>query len=82
MDLVVVSDEFDRMPLPRRLVYLQKYWKSRLQLEAFGYTTTEFQDLAKKSSYVKDAIRHGILLFNSNRQSVPKVPKRAVKTGA
>ncbi len=82
VDLVVVSDYFADMPLPRRLVYLQKHWKSRLPLEAFAYTTTEFQDLAKKSSYVKDAIRHGIILFNSTRQSAPKVSKGAVKTGA
>ncbi len=82
VDLVVVSDDFVDMPLPRRLVYLQKYWKGRLPLEAFGYTTAEFQDLARKSSYVKDAIRQGIILFNSTRQSAPKVPKRAVKTGA
>ncbi len=66
VDLVVVSDDFAKMPLPSRLVYLQKHWKSRLPLEAFGYTTAEFQDLAKKSSYVKDAVRHGIVIFNSD----------------
>ncbi len=41
VDLVVVSDDFADMPLPRRLVLLQKLWKSWLPLEAFGYTTTE-----------------------------------------
>ena len=66
VDLVVVSDDFADMPLPRRLVYLQKHWKSRLPLEAFGYTNKEFQDLAKKSFYVKDAVQHGIVLFNSD----------------
>ena len=63
---VVGLDDFDGMPPPRIFVYLQKYWKSRLPLEAFGYTTTEFRDLVKKSSYVKDAVRHGIVLFNSD----------------
>ena len=66
VDLVVVSDGFADISLPRRLVYLQKHWKSRLPLEAFGYTTKEFQDLAEKSSYVKDAVSHGIVLFKSD----------------
>jgi hypothetical protein len=62
VDLIIVSDDFSNMPLPERLVYLQKNWKARVPLEAFGYTTSEFQRLRKNSSYVKDAVRHGISL--------------------
>jgi predicted nucleotidyltransferase len=64
VDLIVVSDDFSRMPLPDRLVYLQKDWKARVPLEAFGYTTSEFRRLRKNSSYVRDAVRHGISLVS------------------
>ncbi len=67
VDLLVVSDDFAGMTLPSRLVYLQKHWKSRLPLEAFGYTTAEFRSLTRKSSYVKDAVQHGITLFTLER---------------
>ena len=62
VDLIVVSDDFERMALPERLVYLQKSWTSGLPLEAFGYTTSEFRKLRRNSSYVKDAVQHGIPL--------------------
>ncbi len=64
VDLIVVSDDFAGMPFPDRLVYLQKNWKTRVPLEAFGYTTSEFQHLRKNSAYVRDAVRHGISLVS------------------
>jgi len=60
VDLIVVSDDFAGMPLPDRLVYLQKSWNSKLPLEAFGYTTSEFRNLKRNSTYVRDAAKHGI----------------------
>ncbi len=65
VDLLVVSDDFAGMELPSRLVLLQKHWKSRLPLEAFGYTTSEFHSLTRKSGYVRDAVRNGVTLFSS-----------------
>ncbi len=62
VDLIIVSDDFAKMPLPERLVFLQKYWKSRIPLEAFGYTIDEFRRLRRTSTYVKDAARHGITI--------------------
>ncbi len=62
VDLIIVSDDFSKMPLPERLKYLQKQWKSRIPLEAFGYTVNEFRMLQRKSTYVKEAIRTGIVL--------------------
>ncbi len=63
VDLIVVSDDFSQMPLPDRLAYLQRQWGSRLPLEAFGYTASEFRRLRKNSTYVRDAIRHGITIL-------------------
>ncbi len=63
IDLIIVSDDFSKMPLPERLKYLQKQWKSKIPLEAFGYTVNEFQRLQRKSTYVKEAVRTGIVLL-------------------
>lgn len=67
--MIIVSDDFAETPLPERLKYLQHEWKSRIPLEAFGYTEREFRKLSKTSSYVKDAIREGISLVTKNRSS-------------
>jgi len=53
------------MQLPERLRYLQKQWKSKIPLEAFGYTVNEFRSLQRKSSYVKEAVRTGIPLLDA-----------------
>ena len=60
VDLLIVSNDFSRMSLPERLVYLQKAWRNKLPLEAFGYTTKEFRALRRNSTYVRDAVRYGV----------------------
>jgi predicted nucleotidyltransferase len=62
VDLIIVSDDFSEMQLPERLKFLQKQWKSRIPLEAFGYTVKEFRTLRERSTYVREAIRIGIRL--------------------
>src|SRR5713101_9701054 len=62
VDLIIVSDDFSKMQLPERLRYLQKQWTSKIPLEAFGYTVNEFATLRRKSTYVKEAVRTGIML--------------------
>src|SRR5712692_8296225 len=65
VDLIIVSDDFSRMPISERLSYLQKNWRNRLPLEAFGYTVEEFRRLGQRSTYVKDAVRNGVVLVES-----------------
>ena len=65
VDLIIVSDDFTKMQLPERLRYLQKQWKSKIPLEAFGYTINEFRSLQRKSTYVKEAVRTGIPLLDA-----------------
>lgn len=74
VDIIIVSDDFDKMALPERLQYLQKEWKSRIPLEAFGYTETEFRNLSKNSTYVKDAIRNGMPLTRERNNSTVTNP--------
>jgi predicted nucleotidyltransferase len=64
VDLIIVSDDFSKMPLKERLKYLQRQWTSRIPLEAFGYTPTELRSLRQKSTYVRDALRNGTVLFD------------------
>lgn len=65
VDLIIVSDDFAKMPISERLSYLQKNWRNRIPLEAFGYTVEEFRKLRQRSTYVKDAVRNGVVLANS-----------------
>ncbi len=69
VDMIIVSDDFSKMPLPERLRYLQKQWKSRIPLEAFGYTVNEFRTLRRKSTYVKEAVRTGVMLLDGREQT-------------
>jgi len=81
VDLIIVSDDFEKMGLPDRLVYLQKSWKNNIPLEAFGYTTREFQRLRKQSTYVKDAVRHGVPLTSSSRRAWKSIKAVVGKQG-
>jgi len=69
IDLIIVSDDFSKMQLPERLRYLQKQWTSRIPLEAFGYTVSEFRTLRRKSTYVKEAVRTGIVLLDGRERT-------------
>src|SRR3989442_7346002 len=67
VDLIIVSDDFSKMPIADRLSYLQKKWKSRIPLEAFGYTVNEFRKLRRTSTFVKDAVRKGRVLTENSQ---------------
>ena len=72
VDLIIISNDFSAMPFSERLSYLQKEWRNRIPLEAFGYTVEEFRKLRQRSTYVRDAIRNGIFLVEPG----PSAPKR------
>jgi len=72
VDLIIISNDFSAMPFSERLTYLQKEWKNGLPLEAFGYTVEEFRKLRQRSTYVRDAIRNGIVLVETGSER----PKR------
>jgi predicted nucleotidyltransferase len=73
VDLIIVSDDFSKMPISERLSYLQKKWTNKIPLEAFGYTVDEFRRLRQRSTYVKEAVRNGVVLLDSGS----KHPKRS-----
>jgi len=65
VDLIILSDDFSKMPFSERLSYLHKAWTNKIPLEAFGYTVDEFRQLRHRSIYVRDAIRNGLVLDES-----------------
>ena len=65
VDLIIISDDFSKMPFSERLSYLHKAWTNKIPLEAFGYTVDEFRQLRHRSIYVRDAIRNGLVLDES-----------------
>lgn len=59
IDLIVVSKEFEGMSFEKRMLILQKHWKHRVMLEAFGFTPKEFEKLKNKSIVIQEAIEKG-----------------------
>ena len=70
VDLIIVSDDFSNMAMSERLNYLQKNWGNKIPLEAFGYTVDEFRKLRKRSTYVKDAVRTGLVLAETSSKQI------------
>jgi predicted nucleotidyltransferase len=62
VDLIIISDDFLKMPFSERLSYLHKKWTNKVPLEAFGYTIDEFRQMRQRSAYVRDAVRNGLVL--------------------
>jgi len=59
VDLIIISQDFQKMTLPQRFLVLQKNWKPHLDLEAFGFTQ-EFDQLKDKSIVLQEATENGI----------------------
>ena len=62
IDLIVVSSDFKNMDFSQRFLILQKNWKSKTELEAFGFTPEEFAKLKDKSMILQEAFEHGVKL--------------------
>jgi predicted nucleotidyltransferase len=62
IDLIVISDDFKGMPLPKRFLILEKNWTAKTDLEAFGFTQQEYDQLKYKSIVIQEADENGIRL--------------------
>lgn len=62
VDLVIVSDTFEGIQFPRRLVMLQEHWQLPYFLEALPYTREELVRLSRSRGVVAEAVRHGVRL--------------------
>jgi len=59
IDVIVISDDFKDMPFEDRMLILQKNWNYNADLEAFAFTTDEFNKLKNKSIVVTEADEKG-----------------------
>ena len=73
IDLIIISEDFKQMALPQRFLILQKNWQSKTDLEAFGFTKEEFDNLKNKSIVLQEAVEYGIKLEIKNSKSKPKL---------
>ena len=60
VDLIVISHDFKQMSVFQRFLILQKNWKEKVELEAFGFTLEEFEKLKDKSIVLQEAAEYGI----------------------
>lgn len=59
IDLIVVSEDFKEMAFEERMLMLQKHWKHKVTIEAFGFTKDELEKLKDKSVVVQEALEKG-----------------------
>ena len=50
VDIIIVSQTFRGMPLPKRLALLQKEWSYEEELQTLAYTPEEFLDVSQRST--------------------------------
>ena len=65
IDLIVISDDFKKMALIDRLVFLSKLRGQKFinwPMDILGYTSDEFEKLSQISSMFKEAKRDGMIL--------------------
>lgn len=63
IDLIVISEDFAKVNLHERRVFLLKFWKhKRIVLEGFGLTREEYNNKTKKSLWFKEIDKYGIKL--------------------
>ncbi|MDH5810957.1 MAG: nucleotidyltransferase domain-containing protein [Candidatus Verstraetearchaeota archaeon] len=63
IDLIVVSEDFKQMPFEERVMLLQKNWKHKVMLEAFGFTLEELERLKNKSIVIQEALEKGKVIL-------------------
>ena len=76
--MLIISDMFQGIKFPWRLVRLQEHWQLPYFLEALPYTREEAQGLLTSSGVVAEALRSGIRILprkHGPRSSGKKVAK-------
>ncbi len=60
IDLIIVSNKFNRKKFRNRSLGFYRYWSIKLPVDFLCYTPSEFRQRAKQVSIVKEAIKEGI----------------------
>jgi predicted nucleotidyltransferase len=59
-DIIVVSESFEGVPFPRRLMDIEENYSGNEPIEVLAYTPNEFESMKKKSYVVKGAVEEGV----------------------
>jgi predicted nucleotidyltransferase len=80
VDLIIISDSFQGVKFPWRLVGLQKHWDLPYFLEALPYTRAEAQSLVATSGVVAEALKTGIRVLpqKARRAHISSSPMESV----
>ena len=62
IDLVVVSDNFEKINFTKRMSLMYNYWDSDYDVDFLCYTQKEFSKLSKMITIVRQAVKEGILI--------------------
>lgn len=65
LDLIIISDEFKKMDLGKRLVFLSRSRGNKFldwPMDILGYTPDEFSKLSKISSMFSEASKQGVII--------------------
>lgn len=62
VDLLIISQAFGKISVPRRRMLLEESWKNKEPIETLPYTSEEFERVKKTSYTVADALRYGITI--------------------
>jgi hypothetical protein len=63
IDLMIISQDFARMPFLKRLEFLERSWRFPRPIEAIGYTPVEFEELKNGLWTLSEAAREGKVLY-------------------
>jgi len=61
-DIIVVSEDFEKIDFLDRMKLLYKYWDENYAVDFLCYTSKEFDKLAKMITIVKEANEKGIVI--------------------
>jgi hypothetical protein len=79
-DILVISEDFEKMEFWDRMKFLRGFWELDESLEIFPYTKKEFLNLLEmKSLTALDSLEEGIILYEDESFSGIKAKFEAMK---
>ncbi len=67
IDLIIVSKRFKGINFLERIRKVSKEWNGLIAIEPLCYTPEEFEEMKKRISIVREALKYGKIIFDKNR---------------
>lgn len=65
IDLIIISDDFERFSFLERLEFLELQWKYSIPIEAIGYTAKEYEEMSGKIGIISEVVKYGKEIYVS-----------------